>query len=328
MGTVFNECAERGPAFFDWPLDTVKTIPKKSRIRPWAPGNNLEEAWLLLLGRPFRGLDPGSYKNLADHDHRLVLQEGLKKAEDDQQYLYDFSFSDFNRQNWEVNDKDLGILATIGPELNRLGDKESYFNRFLEEHLQKGASCALLIITDKPEKHIKKAIRKFSRFDPEGKDVLLILGLDSKNDPLAINRLVTLKVILNAYSTAVMARSERIAGNTMTAFDPGDPRSIDRATAHLRWHVNDALKHPGWVKRHGILKPISYGEANAVLFDSILFMEKNRGESRRSFDIAPCIVRVLESLRLKKGISPEQALNIVRNLGLRQYLNDVTAQIK
>jgi hypothetical protein len=326
LGTVFNECAERGPALLDWPLDTVKTSPGKSRVQVRAPVSNLEEAWRLLLGRPFRGLNPESYKSLEDHKQGQALGESLKKADDDQQYLYDFSFSDFNRRTRNTNSADFGVLVAVSPEEILLRDKESYFRRFVEEHQKKEAGCALIVITDKSEKDIQKTIRKTPGFDPDGRDVLLILSMESKNGPLAINQLLTVKLILNALSTAIMARSGRIAGNTLTVFDPTDPRSIDRATSQLQSHVNDALKRPGWVKRHGILKPISYGEANAVLFDTVRFLQRNREAPPRSLDMALCIVRILESLRLKKGVSPKKALLIIQNRGLQQYLTDVTTQ--
>lgn len=332
FGTVFNDCAERGPAFHDWPLDTVKTTPKKSPIQVWAPRPSLEEAWFVLLGRPFRGLTPSFYENrfereITDRDHLQSLLKSLKNAADDQQYLYDFSFSDFNLRNRKIDMEDLGILVVISPEEAQLMDKESYFSRFVADHLKKEARSALIVMTEKSENDIIKAVQKFQGFDPTGKDVLIILPMESKNDPLAINRLIALKIIMNAHSTAVMARSGRIFGNTLTAIYPNDPRSVDRATAQLQSHVNDALKRPGWVKRHGILKPISFGEANAVLFDSIHFLKKERGEFNRPFDIGLCIIRVLESLRLKKAVSPEEALFIVQNRGLQKYLNDVTAQI-
>jgi hypothetical protein len=114
----------------------------------------------------------------------------------------------------------------------------------------------------------------------------------------------------------------------MTMIDPNDPKSIDRGTATIQSHVNDVLKNPGWVKHHGILKPISYGEANAVLFDTVGFIKKNGDERERSFDISPCIIRILESMRLKTGLGPEEALSITQNLGLQKYLRNVTTQIK
>jgi len=332
FGTLFNDCAERGPAFYLSPLDTVKTVPRKSQIQVWAPRPTLEEAWLTILGRPFRGLSPSSYKNrfeqeITDTDLLRSALQSLKSAEGDQQFLYDFSFSDYNRQNRGVDRGDLGVLVVISPEENLLRNKESYFYSFLDDHLKKGARTALLLITEKSKKDIKKALQKLQGFDPDGKDVLLVLPIDSKNDPLAINQLLALKIILNAHSSALMARSERIIGNTLTAFDPNDPRSIDRATSMILSHVNEVLKNPAWVKRHGILKPISYGEANAVLFDTIGFIKKNREEFDRPFDVSLCIIRILESLRLKKALLPEEAMAIGQNRGIQRYLNDVTNQV-
>jgi hypothetical protein len=81
------------------------------------------------------------------------------------------------------------------------------------------------------------------------------------------------------------------------------------------------------VKRQGILKLISYGESNAVLFDTIRFVKKNGDEFDRSVVVPCAIIRILESLRLKKALLPEEALTIVRNQGLQKYLNDVTTQI-
>jgi len=61
------------------------------------------------------------------------------------------------------------------------------------------------------------------------------------------------------------------------------------------------------VKRNGILTPISYGEANAVLFDSIPFLKKRKGGPDRFLDIGICIIRILESLRQKKSFPLEEA---------------------
>jgi N-acetylmuramic acid 6-phosphate etherase len=130
FGTVFNDCAERGPAFRLWPLDTVKTIPRKSRIQVWAPRPNLEEAWFVLLGRPFRGLVPSNYKNrleqeILNDDLLQSISQSLKSAQDDQQYLYDFSFSDFNLRNRAAKKGDLGVLVVISPEEALLRNSES-----------------------------------------------------------------------------------------------------------------------------------------------------------------------------------------------------------
>jgi N-acetylmuramic acid 6-phosphate (MurNAc-6-P) etherase len=333
LGTAFNDCAERGPASHLWPLDTVKTLPRRSRIQVWAPRPTLEEAWSLILGRPFRGLSVSSFKNrfeqeITDTSLLQSLLQSLTNAEDDQQFLYDFSFSDFNLRNRRAGKGDLGVLVSVSPEETLLRDQQSYFYKFVDSHLQNGARTVLLFITDQSEKDINKAIQKLKGFDADAKDVLIILPVDSKNDPLSINKLIALKIILNAHSSAILARSNRIIGNTKTVIDPNDPKSIDRGTAVIQSHVNEVLKNPDWVKHHGILKPISYGEANAVLFDTIGFIERNGDELDRSFDLSPCIIRILESMRMKKGLGPEESLSIAQDLGIQKYLNDVTTRVK
>jgi len=330
LNTVFNDCAERGSTFHVWPLDTVQTEPRKSRIQVWAPVPNLEEAWSTILGRPFRGLSPASYKNrfekeVTNRDLIQAASENLKNAEDAQQFLFDFSLSDFNLRNRKPEKGDLGILVVISPEETLLKDKESYVFQFVSQFLDKGARTAILFITGKKGNDIKKLARKIPGFDPEGKDILMILPLDSPNDPLFINRLIALKIILNAHSTAVMARSGGVTGNTVTAVDPDNLKSIGRGTFLLLSHVNEVLKKPGWVKRHGILEPISYGEANAVLYDAIGFMKDKREGLDQSHEVALSIIRILESLRLNKAISHEEAWIIVRDKGLQQYLKDVTS---
>ena len=330
FGAIFNDCAEWGTTFFHQPLDTVKTEPRKSQIQAWAPQPNLEQAWLTLLGRPFRGLSPSSYKSRLEQEIKNpdLLQttwKRLKNAEDDQQFLYDFSLSDFNLRNRGAETEDLGVLVIISPEEILLKERESYVLKFVSHILEKGANMAILFITEKSENDIHRLVRKIPGFDPGSKDAIGILPMDSKNDPLAINPMIALKIILNAHSSAVMARSGRVVGNTVISINPRNLKSIGRATSLLLSHVNDVLKRPNWVKQHGIKMPISYGEANAILFDAIRFMNGRREGFSPSFEVALSIIRILESLRSNKAHSFEEALTIFQNRGLRQYLKDVTS---
>ncbi len=80
-------------------------------------------------------------------------------------------------------------------------------------------------------------------------------------------------MLLNAHSTAVMARLGKVIGNTMTNVSPSNLKLIGRATFLIQSHVNDVLARPDWVKERGHRTPISYGEANAVLFDAIAFLK-------------------------------------------------------
>jgi hypothetical protein len=111
-----------------------------------------------------------------------------------------------------------------------------------------------------------------------------------------------------------------VVGNTMVNVSPSNLKLIGRATYLIQSHVNDVLSHPNWVKLYGLKKTISYGEANAVLFDSIAFLKEKQKEAGQTAEVALSIIRILESLRLKRGVSPGEALDIVQKTGLSQYL--------
>lgn len=51
-----------------------------------------------------------------------------------------------------------------------------------------------------------------------------------------------MKILLNAHSTAVMAKLGLVVGNTMTSVRPGNLKLIGRATNLIKMHVNDILK--------------------------------------------------------------------------------------
>jgi hypothetical protein len=141
------------------------------------------------------------------------------------------------------------------------------------------------------------------------------------SDPFGVDRQVALKIVLNAHSTAVMARLGKVVGNTMTSVSPSNLKLIGRATHLVQMHVNDVLGRPSWVRRHGRRPPISYAEANAVLFDAIRFLggEKDLG-GQTAAEVSLSIVRILESLRLGRAVTPGQALELVKSPGLNRYL--------
>lgn len=86
------------------------------------------------------------------------------------------------------------------------------------------------------------------------------------------------------------------------------------------------VSNPHWVKLYGIRKPISYGEANAVLFESIGFLKDIKTKAGQTAEVALSIIRILESLRLKNGISQEESFKIVKDKGLSRYIYNVTSQ--
>jgi hypothetical protein len=131
-------------------------------------------------------------------------------------------------------------------------------------------------------------------------------------------------MLLNAHSTAIMAKLGKVIGNTMTNVSPSNLKLIGRATFLIQSHVNDTLNRPQWVRTLGRRKPISYGEANAVLFDSISHLKGKREMTGQPAEVGLSIIRILESLKQKRGLTSDEALKILRNTGLSAYLSALT----
>ncbi len=329
--TVFIDSTERSPTFRLYPLDTVKEPRRKCWIQVWTPAADLQEAWLAFLGRPFRGLSLEFYRKpfeeeIEDPYLKRAALESLKSAGNDQQFLYDFSFSESNLKNRSPEEGDLGVLICMTPEEKQFKEEGTSFQKFIDVFSKKGAKVSLIFVTDKAPKKIYKLLSKQTDFSEKINDSLVVLEIEDKNDPFGLNQQIALKILLNAHSTAVMAKLGKVIGNTMTNVSPSNLKLIGRATYLIQSHVNDVLGRPEWVKLHGIRKPVSYGEANAVLFEAIGFL-KNRKVGQTA-EVALSIIRILESLHRKESISQQEALKIVQKTGLSQYLSQVTSDQK
>ena len=132
--------------------------------------------------------------------------------------------------------------------------------------------------------------------------------------------------MLNAHSTAVMARLGRVVGNTMVFVSPSNLKLIGRATALIRTHVNDLLGKAEWRARSGRTSPISYAEANAVLFDAVDFLHAG-GHAGETAEVALSIIRILEARRLNSHVTWADALALFRRLGLEEYLSSLTTSL-
>jgi hypothetical protein len=117
-------------------------------------------------------------------------------------------------------------------------------------------------------------------------------------------------MLLNAHSTAVMAKLGRIVGNTMTNVNPGNLKLIGRATYLIQSHVNDHLPSS---------KRISYGEANAVLYDAMDYTKTHPGVVPKS-EVGLAIIRILEAIRGGRNVTWEEADGRLQELGLENYL--------
>jgi N-acetylmuramic acid 6-phosphate (MurNAc-6-P) etherase len=325
--TVFIDCTERSPTFRLYPLDTVREPKRKCWIQVWTEASDPKAAWQAFLGRPFRGLAEEFYKKhfeaeVDDPYLKAAALESLKKAGNNQQFLYDFSFSEFNIKNRGPKKGDLGVLACLSPEEDELKMEDSYFWKFIDLFAKSEANVVLILVSNKSANGTMKLIQDISNFMKDKKSSFEAIQLEvpSQDDSFGLNQQIALKVLLNAHSSAVMTHLGKVVGNTMVNVSPSNLKLIGRATYLIQSHVNDVLSHPNWVKLYGLKKTISYGEANAVLFDSIALLKEKQKEAGQTAEVALSIIRILESLRLKRGVSPGEALDIVQKTGLSQYL--------
>ncbi len=323
MITVFIDSTERSPTFRLYPLDTNREPKRKCWIQVWTPAANLDQAWLTLLGRPFKGISPDFYRKpfeeeIGDPFLQAKALESLGKAGDDQKFLYDFSWGDFNLKNRGPQKGDLGVLVIISPEEEELRDVDSGFRKFVRLFSKNGAKLVLALFTDKPAKEMEPLLSAL----PANRIVLNVAG---HGDPFGLRQQVALKIILNAHSTAVMTKLGRVIGNTMTNVSPSNLKLIGRATYLIQSHVNGVLSAPQWVRTHGLRKPISYGEANAVLFESMAFLKDKAAKGAQAAEVALSIIRILEALRLNAPTPSQDALAILQKPGLAQYLANLVS---
>jgi N-acetylmuramic acid 6-phosphate etherase len=325
--TVFIDSTERSPTFRLYPLDTVNEPKRKCWIQVWTEASDLKSAWRAFLGRPFRGLSPELYKKpfeeeIADPYLQAKALESLTKAGQDQALLYDFSFSEFNIKKRGPKKGDLGVAVLLGPEEEELNRADSAFRKFTGLVLNSGAGMGLILAADAPAKENLDGAKTWPFLQAKDKTApaVIRLALRPADDPFGIRRHIALKMLLNAHSTAVMAKLGKVIGNTMTNVSPSNLKLIGRATYLIQSHVNDVLSNPKWVRLSAVRRPISYGEANAVLFDSIIFMKDKSGMVGQAAEVPLSIIRILESLRQKRGVMPEEALEIVQKTGLAAYL--------
>jgi len=336
--TVFIDSTERSPTFRLYPLDTVNEPARKCWIQVWTGVETPRRAWAAFLGRPFRGLEPAFYQKpfeteIDDQYLRRAALESLKKAGDEQQDLYDFSLSPDNLAKRGPKPGDLGVAVVVAGEEGGIGDEGSGFRKFMDLFAGDGLRLGVLLITDEAGSGgaalaAEERVRRLFKGRPEALTVIPVRiaagggsgSGDGGGDPFGLKGQIAAKMLLNAHSTAVMAKLGKVVGNTMTNVSPSNLKLIGRATYLIQSHVNDALGRRAWIEAHGRRGAVSYGEANAVLFDSIAYLKDRQKEAGQTAEVALSIIRILESLKRRQAVPRDEALGIVRTTPLSDYL--------
>ena len=317
--TVFIDSTERSPTFRLYPLDTIREPRRKCWIQVRTDAADLRSAWLAFLGRPFRGLRPDLYRKpfeeqIEDPYLREKALTSLTRAGDDQAGLYDFSFAGPKVKDRAPKKGDLGVMALLGPEAGETSKAGSPFHRFGALVVEGGADLGIVLVADKSDQPAAGAETALTA------SVRVTLAVSAENDPFRVRAQTALKMVLNAHSTAVMAKLGKVVGNTMTNVSPSNLKLIGRATYLIQLHVNDVLARPDWVRRNGPRRPVSYAEANAVLLDAVAFMRARAAEVGQAAEVPLSIIRILESFRQKRGLTAEEALAVYEARGLAAYL--------
>ena len=163
MLPVFVDVTERAPTFRLSPLDTINTKKKHSWIQIWSPAKTLKQGWMMLLHRAFHGLNAFFYqeefsKNIADPYLSKIALSSLIKAGQDQQNLYDLSFSQNNIKNNRPVEGDLGVMFLLSDERPNAGFKE-----WITLFTHANADLVLVSVTDKAlSKSQMNTIKKLS----------------------------------------------------------------------------------------------------------------------------------------------------------------------
>jgi N-acetylmuramic acid 6-phosphate (MurNAc-6-P) etherase len=318
--TVFIDCAERSPTFHLYPLDAVNEKERKCWLQVWTEGKDYRRAWQNILGRDFKGLDEKYYepyflKHIDDVYLKEAALQSLSKAGQEQEKLYDFSFSKENIAARGPQEGDLGVLVCVDDEIDELSRPESSFFQFVSLLREKNSSLALVLVSDRERHEVKDRAGRLPFIQDE--DVVIDITMDRAGDPLKLRRQTALKILLNGHSTGVMARMGRVVGNTMTNVNPSNLKLIGRATYLIMSHVNDVVSREDWVKKNGKTEPISYAQANVVLYEAMDFISKC---CVLTSEVEISIIRILAARRKKSYISWEEALSIAETIGLEHYI--------
>lgn len=311
---VFVDVTERSPTFRLAPLDRANATERKSWIQVWTPAADAGAAWDALLHRPFHGLDPALYAKpfdtqIEDPWLHAAAQRSLANAGAEQQRLYDLSFSADNLRKSGPGEGDHGAMILLGNESPRIGEQ------WLRTFADQGAVPVVVHVGNAPLPAdaldaLHRQLPQLAVFD---------FTVPFAHDPLQVSQTLGLKMLLNAHSTGIMAKLGRVVGNTMTAVQPSNLKLYGRATFLIQSHVNAVLSSAKWKQAHGETPPLTYAQANAVLFDAIGKRSGNPALAG-SPEVELAIVRILESLRLQRAISWEDAAALLRERKLDPYL--------
>jgi N-acetylmuramic acid 6-phosphate etherase len=320
LTTLFIDVTERAPTFNLAALDPVDARGL-SWIDIYTNAHNLDQAWQALLFRDFRGLDKEKYasafkEGITDPYLKSLALKSLNQATDAQKFLYDFSINRLAASQY--TDHDIAIAYLLVDEVKPLlATNQSPFREWLAKLSQQKVKINVVLVgLQTQQKTLTEAADNLKKIYPETQIKQLVLH--SKFDPLQVQRKVALKLFLNLQSTLIMARLERVLGNSMIFVYPSNLKLTGRATYLSELHVNRILASK---PRFSDAPSIDYNQANAILFDASQYIEDH--QLRDQVSIIPLVmVRIFEGLQ-NKPASWKIAQKILSEETLGKYIDSL-----
>jgi N-acetylmuramic acid 6-phosphate etherase len=318
LTTLFIDVTERPPTFSLAPLDPVNGS-WLSWIDIYTNAYDRDQAWRELLFRDFHGLDNKKYtaafeEGITDPYLKKVALKSLDQATYNQKFLYDFSINRLKDRKYTAQDVAIAYLL-VDEVKPLLANEQSPFRQWLNR-FSKRKIAVVLVGLRRQQEIFTEAVDALQKINPHIQ--LEKLVLNSEFDPLQIQRKIALKLFLNLQSTLIMARLERVLGNSMIFVYPSNLKLTGRATYLIELHINQILASKS---RFQGIPAIDYNQANAILFDAVRYIENHH--LRDQVAIIPLVtVRVFEALE-KKPSSWEAAQKILAKESLEKYIDNL-----
>jgi N-acetylmuramic acid 6-phosphate etherase len=314
LTTLFIDVTERSPTFNLIPIDTINN--NKSWINVYTNANNIDEWWVKLLNRDFKGLNYDNYikefeSNISDIYLRKIANKSISNATYNQKFLYDYSINSFLQKKLLIKDYFVTYLL-----LDEFNDDINNKNFLLWlNKLQKKKNSIVIIGLKKDSYKIFKIKQKINKLK-SNIDINFIL-LPIINDPMQINQKIATKIILNTQSTLIMAKLERVLGNSMLYVYPSNLKLNGRATFLLQTHLNRIIDNSSILSNY---PHINYNQANAILIDTSDYLVKNN--QKNDVAVIPlALVRIIQSL-LHKENDINYCIQILKKYTLSEYISN------
>lgn len=322
LTTLFIDLTERAPTFNLAALDPISGVgadTPRSWAQVYTEAGDINAAWQVLLGRDFQGLDKSKYAaafaGITDPYLKKTALASLINATTDQGQLYDFSIANLARQ--KLTNKDVGVAYLSINEAQTIISGNTKFKYWLGR-LRDSNSKIIIILVGLQSQNSKFAeiSWQLQQVIPRGR--IISLAISAQYDPLQIQQKIGLKLFLNSGSTLVMAMLERILGNSMIYVYPSNLKLTGRATFLAQLHINNIISNSQFTN----VPKISYKEANAILFDAAKYIEDKQRRDKVAI-IPLVIVRVLESVQHGDPSSWQRADEILENMSLNEYIDQL-----